>query len=129
MLSPAAAARRAIPALDRLLKVPAIEDLVARYGRVSVTETARALLGEVRGELGRRGSPSPLSFDEQRFVQECGARLARDAQPSLKPLFNLTGTVLHTNLGRALMADVAIAAATDAMRNAVALEFDVASGR
>ena len=128
MLSPAAAARRAIPALDRLLKVPAIEDLVARYGRVSVTETARALLGEVRGELGRRGSPSPLSFDEQRFVQECGARLARDAQPSLKPLFNLTGTVLHTNLGRALMPECAARAVVEAMTRPVNLEFDLEGG-
>ena len=44
-------------------------------------------------------------------------------------MFNLTGTILHTNLGRALIADVAIEAATQAMRNAVPLEFDVGYGK
>ena len=57
------------------------------------------------------------------------ALLEARAQPSLRPVFNLTGTVLHTNLGRALLAQAAIDAAMAAMQTAVALEFDIASGR
>src|SRR5262245_59227036 len=107
MLNGTPSARRAIPALDRLLKIPEVEELVQRYGRTSVTGTARALLAELRSALGPQDSsslPSPAaSFDEGRFVAECATRLAREAQSSLKPVFNLSGTVLHTNLGRAIM--------------------------
>src|SRR5208282_4308698 len=56
-------------------------------------------------------------------------RLETEAKSSLRPVFNLTGTVLHTNLGRALIADTAVEAALNAMRDAVALEFDLESGR
>ena len=56
-------------------------------------------------------------------------RLEAQDRPRLKPVFNLTGIVLHTNLGRAQLADEAIAAATTAMRDTVALELDLATGR
>ena len=57
------------------------------------------------------------------------ARLEADSRLNARPVFNLTGTVLHTNLGRAVLADAAIAAATAAMRNALALEFDLKQGK
>ena len=58
-------------------------------------------------------------------------QIARDllaAQPALRPVFNLTGTVLHTNLGRAVMAPEAIEAVVAVMRGAANLEYDLASG-
>ena len=111
MLNPAVSARRAIPSLDRLLKLGAVEDLVHRYGRPLVTEIARDELSRMRAALARASA----DFDEAGFVAACATRLARELEPSLKPVHNLTGTVLHTNLGRAVMPEEAARAVARAM--------------
>jgi L-seryl-tRNA(Ser) seleniumtransferase len=128
MLNPTAAARRAIPSLDRLLQLKAVADLVARYGRPLVTEAARAELAGLRAALSRKPSDSDPPFDETGFVLGCSSRLARETALSLKPVINLTGTVLHTNLGRALMPREAAEAVARAMTRAVNLEFDLGGG-
>src|SRR5687768_9429028 len=69
MLNSAGSARRAIPSLDRLLQLDAVADLVSRYGRPLVTETARAELAALRAALARAQSP----FDESGFVRACAA--------------------------------------------------------
>jgi L-seryl-tRNA(Ser) seleniumtransferase len=124
MLNSAGSARRAIPSLDRLLKLDAVTDLVARYGRPLVAETARAELDALRAALAR----SPTAFDERAFVRACSERLSRESAPSLKAVFNLTGTVLHTNLGRAILPEEAAEAAVRAMTRPVNLEFDLDGG-
>jgi len=128
MLNPAAAARRAIPSLDRLLKLDAVGELVARYGRPLVTEAARAELAALRANPGPRSGDGGSGFNEPRFVQACAARLTREAQSSLRPVFNLTGTVLHTNLGRALMPQEAAQAVARAMTRPLNLEFELEEG-
>ncbi|WP_159995886.1 L-seryl-tRNA(Sec) selenium transferase [Roseomonas sp. 18066] len=112
---------RALPSIDRLLGEAA--SLVAAHGRAATAQALRDTLQAVRDHR-----PDPLP-DAAALVAEAAARLARQARPGLRPIFNLTGTVLHTNLGRALLAEVAIEAATAAMRDAVALEFDLDTGR
>jgi L-seryl-tRNA(Ser) seleniumtransferase len=82
-------------------------------------EDARAALRAGRGVAPTAEDIAVLSF----------ARLGEDDRSTLRPLFNLTGTVLHTNLGRAVFAEAAIEAAVAAMREAVALEFDLVSGK
>ncbi len=124
MLNPAAAARRAIPSLDHLLRMAAVAELIVRYGRPLVTEAARAELARLRTALSR----SPAAFDEAGFVRACAERLALEARPSLRPVFNLTGTVLHTNLGRAPMPQEAADAVARAMTHPVNLEFDLEGG-
>jgi L-seryl-tRNA(Ser) seleniumtransferase len=124
MLNSAASARRAIPSLDRLLQLAEVAVLVSRYGRPLVAETARAELATLRAALARSGA----AFDEPGFVRACAERLEREAQPSLRTVFNLTGTVLHTNLGRAVMPVEAAEAAARAMTRPVNLEFDLGGG-
>ncbi|MBI4194787.1 MAG: L-seryl-tRNA(Sec) selenium transferase [Betaproteobacteria bacterium] len=126
MLRTAAAARRALPSVDRLLKLEAVALLVSRYGRPLVVETIRALLDERRAATADASVAS--RFDESGFMAACTARLHRETAPSLKPVFNLTGTVLHTNLGRALMPETAARAVTRAMTRPVNLEFDLGGG-
>ena len=124
MLNSAVSARRAIPSLDRLLQLEAVASLIVRYGRPLVTETARSELDALRAVA----SPSTAGFDEAGFVRACSMRLARETRPSLKAVFNLTGTVLHTNLGRAVMPPEAAEAAARAMTRPVNLEFDLEGG-
>ena len=125
MLSPAAAARRALPAVDRLLKLRPVEALVARYGRLLVTEVIREVLDSHRKRLADENAPP---FDEPAFVADCAALIERRMRPSLRPVFNLSGTVLHTNLGRAVMPGSAARAVAEAMTRPVNLEFDLDGG-
>ena len=96
--------------------------MVAQHGRAAVTAAARGWLE--RWRLAGVAAP----FEVAAFEADCGAHLARAAQAALRPVFNLTGTVLHTNLGRAVMAPEAIEAVVAVMRGACNLEYSLASG-
>lgn len=126
MLNQATTARRALPSVDSLLKQDGVRALISRYGHTLVVETIRTLLDEQRAAMDATAAAAPL--EERSLVAECTSRLAAQAQPSLKRVYNLTGTVLHTNLGRALMPASAARAVTEAMMHAVNLEFDLDGG-
>jgi L-seryl-tRNA(Ser) seleniumtransferase len=99
---------------------PALAPLIARVGRPLVIEALRAWAD------ARRGAPDVAHPDA--CARWCEARLAGLAASSLRRVFNLTGTVLHTNLGRALLAEEAIEAAVTAMRSPATLEYDLEGG-
>ncbi|MBV9555749.1 MAG: L-seryl-tRNA(Sec) selenium transferase [Pseudolabrys sp.] len=109
---------RKLPSVDEVVRLSS--EAVTRHGRPAVVAAVRELLAAARKDK------SIPALDD--IVKAAMIRLERQAQPNLKAVFNLTGTVLHTNLGRALVAEVAIEAAVAAMRNAVALEFDLGEG-
>ena len=115
------AAKRKLPSVDEVMRAPAAGDVVGRYGRAATVDAVRTTIAQARAER------TALSAADA--VAGALARLEASAQPNLRPVFNLTGTVLHTNLGRALIAEEAVEAAVAAMRNAVALEFDLGGGR
>jgi L-seryl-tRNA(Ser) seleniumtransferase len=117
---------RALPSVDDVLKLDIAMLAVAKFGRTSTVAAIRRALEATRTAL--RAGKTPAGEPEA-IANTALANLAADARPKLCPVFNLTGTVLHTNLGRALIAEAAIEAAVAAMRSAVALEFDLATGK
>jgi len=116
-------ARRAIPAVDALLRAPPFEPLIRDFGRAQVLACLRRLLSEQRDRLA--AARSPVAPDEETLAAECQQRLEAARRPSMRAVFNLTGTVLHTNLGRALLPPQAVAAAVQAMERPVTLEYDL----
>jgi L-seryl-tRNA(Ser) seleniumtransferase len=113
--------RRQLPSVDEVARATAAGEAIGRYGRPAFVAAVRASLGAAR--------VAGLSVTIDDIIADAQARLVADARPSLRTVFNLTGTVLHTNLGRAQLAEQAVEAAVAAMRNAVALEFDLATGK
>ena len=114
-------ALRKLPSVDEVLRTAKAADAVVRYGRPAVVAAVRETLAAARAD-------GVAPDDSDGVAAAALTRLAIAERPNLQPVFNLTGTVLHTNLGRALLADAAIEAAQVAMRNAVALEFDLGTG-
>lgn len=117
---------RNLPSVDAVLKSGVAAALIERFGLTAVTEAIRAVLAETRATL--KAGMTKLPSTEQ-LVALAHAHLTEIDRSALRPLFNLTGTVLHTNLGRALIAEAAIEAAIEAMRDPVALEYDLAMGK
>lgn len=117
---------RDLPSVDAVLNASAAAVLLQRYGRAASTDAIRAVLAQARAHL--RGGASTVP-DAEQLVLEALAHLDQEDRSNLRPVFNLTGTVLHTNLGRAVLAEAAIEAAVAAMRHPVALEFDLATGK
>lgn len=116
---------RALPSVDQVLTAPEGLALVAEYGRLAVVTAIRARLEIAREKIRGGADGAALAAGLPREVAE---DLAIAARSGLRPVLNLTGTVLHTNLGRAILAGEAVRAATVAMANPLALEFDLAGG-
>lgn len=91
-----------------------------------VTDAIRRTLASARAEFAGRSDAVDVS--EEMLVDRVTAQVAAAAAPSLRPVFNLTGTILHTNLGRAPLPAEAVDAIGTAAREASNLEFDVETG-
>lgn len=117
---------RALPSVDQVLQSDTGRALVEVHGRKMVTAALRLRLDAARDAI-RDGDDG--AEQTARLPHLLAADLAGAAQSRLRPVLNLTGTVLHTNLGRALLAQDAIQAAVQAMAAPLPLEYDLQSGR
>jgi L-seryl-tRNA(Ser) seleniumtransferase len=119
--------RAAIPAVDRVLNSPAVQALSAEYGRSPTLVAVRGVLDQLR-DLARGGALTADATSEPRLAAHVLSALENAARPMLRPVFNLTGTVLHTNLGRAPLPEEAIEHAVRVMRQPCNLEYDLSGG-
>jgi L-seryl-tRNA(Ser) seleniumtransferase len=146
-----------VPAVERVMSSAAVQPLLTQYGRTQVVAAVRTTLESLRRDLqagalaieprqaghagvaatsqdepappvSQAGSTPGSACDETHIVGQVAVLLAQRSQSHLRAVFNLTGTVLHTNLGRALLPDEAVRAVVDALTNPLNLEFDLATG-
>jgi L-seryl-tRNA(Ser) seleniumtransferase len=111
--------RRALPSVDRLLREPGVDALLQAVPRAAVVAAIREALAAARTR--RAGPPDD-------WATEIRERLAERRRPGLRPVLNATGVILHTNLGRAPLADAAITAMTAIAGGYSNLEFDLDTG-
>ena len=121
--------RSRLPAVDRLARHALLQDPIARHGRPIVIQAIRDVLEAARAKHTEtlHGAAPPQDAETQ-FAQQAALHLEQRMRPSLRPVLNLTGTVLHTNLGRAPLPPEAIEAIAAVARGASNLEFDLERG-
>jgi L-seryl-tRNA(Ser) seleniumtransferase len=119
--------RRSIPPVDALLESPALEGLLRSYPRTRVLVGVRSAVERVRAAIAEGSAPEDAS-DPALYARLAQESLIEGDVPSLRRVINATGVVLHTNLGRAPLADAAAQAMAEAAQGYSNLEFDLAKG-
>ncbi len=114
--------RRALPSVHVLLEQDGVRALAERVPRGVVADAVRAAVGAARA------APEGAPMSSAAWVADITARLASSERPTLQPVLNATGVVLHTNLGRAPLAAAAINAIADVARGFSSLEYDLTTG-
>jgi L-seryl-tRNA(Ser) seleniumtransferase len=113
--------RRALPSVNALLESAGVRSLLEQHPRRVVVDAVRSAVDAERSEGG-------ASKTEEQWLAAIAAKVAGMSRPSLRRVINATGVVLHTNLGRAPLADSAIEAMADIAAGFSNLEYDLESG-
>jgi len=120
---------RRLPAVDELLREPAVAALVAREGHAAVTEAARAVLERMRAEIsGGRLDEKGLELALGGIADAIPRELRQAMRHSLRGVINATGVILHTNMGRAPLSTRALERVREAAAGYSNLEFDLKTG-
>ncbi len=113
--------RRALPSISALLESAGVQSLLGQYPRRLVVEAVRSAVDAERSGNG-------TAKTEEQWLAVITARVGGMNRPSLRRVINATGVVLHTNLGRAPLADSAVEAIADIASGFSNLEYDLESG-
>jgi L-seryl-tRNA(Ser) seleniumtransferase len=121
---------RLLPSVDELLKSSALTELLSREGQPAVTESVRAMLANLRDEInsGILATPHAVELAVENLPRAIARHLSSAMEFSLKPVINATGVILHTNLGRAPLAESAIRRIAEVVGGYSNLEFDIGAG-
>lgn len=114
-----------LPAVDRVLQMPAVQALGVQYGHTAVVHAIRSVLSEIRQAMLDGFVLPAEAVQAPSLARHLQVHLDNAFRPSLRRVFNLTGTVLHTNLGRALLPQEALHAVQAVMTQACNLEFNL----
>lgn len=115
---------RHLPSVDRLLREPAVEDLAEHYPRDLLVQALRDTLEDARADI-RTGAPLP---ELQALLEAARQRLEAAFRPSLRPVINATGVIIHTNLGRAPLSEEALRAVLQVAGGYSNLEYRLEEG-
>jgi len=118
---------RSLPSVNAVLETAPLPGLQSRFAQEQLTSAVRAELDVVRNELRESANGPPP--DAAALARRVAQRLEREERPNLRPVINATGIVLHTNLGRAPLAEEAVRAAGEAAGGYLNLELDLADGK
>ena len=118
-----------LPSVDKLLRTAEAATLIDTFGRQSVTRALREDLAKLRKGIAKKDTGRVERILLEDIFSRAAAQLEENLSPSLKPVFNLTGTVLHTNLGRAPLPEEAIEAIAAVSRGASNLEYNLQTGK
>jgi L-seryl-tRNA(Ser) seleniumtransferase len=120
---------RELPSVDELVRTPVPAALAVEHGIAAVTDAARTVLSLLREEIASGLLDGPgLRLALEGLDQAITAHLRKVLQPSLRPVINATGVILHTNLGRAPLAQSVIDHIRKTSTEYSNLEFDIVAG-
>ncbi len=120
---------RELPSVDRVMSHPAAAPLLERFSRPFVTDTLRDLIDELRQVIKSGHDLPPDRLHDESIITDLEKKLAVTTRPGMVRVVNASGTILHTNLGRALLSEAAAEAVGLVARHPVNLEFDLRQGK
>ena len=130
-LADTALTRQTLPSVDRLLNQPLFHASADAHGRSLVKRAIQQVLSAARDQLAGADADADATaavITEAQLTQAIQQQISVESQPRLRPVFNLTGTVIHTNLGRSSLPEAAISALVTAARHPVTIEYDLDNG-
>jgi len=118
-----------IPSIDALRQRPAVRALEAQFGAEATIGALRSAAASVRGAIANGNSVIGSEAAATASIEHAAAAALHDVfRPSLQPVINATGVVIHTNLGRAPLSESAIDHVAAVARGYASLEYDLARG-